>query len=98
MLFAAVTDTHTDVISPQPTTRPGQVDAALAVRGPDSVLHCGDITDTGLPDEYDQYDQIMPDPLPGRPGPYAFDVGGVQFIGFDPCHMLQEHRVALVSG
>ena len=64
--FAAVTDTHVNVTSPQSTTRLAQVYAALAVRGPDFVLHCGDITDTGLPDEYDQYDQVVPDALRDR--------------------------------
>ena len=40
--------------------------AAIARRAPDFVLHCGDITDTGLPGEYEWYWQTVPAALRGR--------------------------------
>jgi 3',5'-cyclic AMP phosphodiesterase CpdA len=64
--FAVVADTHVNVTSPQSTTWLGEVYAAIARRGPDFVLHCGDITDTGLPDEYAQYAQTLPPSLLGK--------------------------------
>ena len=64
--FALVTDTHINVTSGQSTTWLTQVYAALARLKPDFVLHCGDITDTGTPDEYDRYWQTVPAALAGK--------------------------------
>ncbi|MGH3152522.1 MAG: PQQ-binding-like beta-propeller repeat protein [Streptosporangiaceae bacterium] len=64
--FAVLTDTH---ISPARTAvveQLGRTYAALAGMAPDFVLHCGDITDTGLPHEYDLYQQAVPAALRGR--------------------------------
>ena len=66
LLFAVLTDTH---ISPARTAAVEQLSrtyAALAGMAPDFVLHCGDITDTGLPREYDLYQQAVPAGLRGR--------------------------------
>ena len=67
--FAIVTDTHvglvptTPIIPATPTAltapaasaaRLSRVYEAIAGLAPDFVLHCGDITDTGLPGEYDR--------------------------------------------
>ncbi|WP_203923477.1 outer membrane protein assembly factor BamB family protein [Rugosimonospora africana] len=64
--FAVVTDTHINLTNTQSTTWLAQIYAALATREPDFVLHCGDIADTGQPDEYDRYAQILPDALRGK--------------------------------
>lgn len=64
--FALVTDTHINVDSPLTTQRLTQVWASIAARTPDLVLHCGDITDTGRPDEFDRYAEILPPSLHGK--------------------------------
>ena len=64
--FAVVADTHVNVTSTQSTTWLTRVYAAVAQRYPDFVLHCGDITDTGQPDEYARYEQSIPGELAGR--------------------------------
>ncbi|MEV6993050.1 PQQ-binding-like beta-propeller repeat protein [Streptomyces sp. NPDC093228] len=64
--FALVTDTHVNVGSPQTTQWLTQVWASIAARTPDLVLHCGDITDTGRPDEFDRYAEILPPELHGK--------------------------------
>ncbi|TFV32653.1 hypothetical protein E4K10_23235 [Streptomyces sp. T1317-0309] len=61
-----VTDTHVNVGSPQTTQWLTQVWASIAARTPDLVLHCGDITDTGRPDEFDRYAEILPPELHGK--------------------------------
>ncbi|MGW4485647.1 outer membrane protein assembly factor BamB family protein [Amycolatopsis sp. NPDC004368] len=66
LTFAAVSDTHVNTTSPQSTTWLAQVYQSIARRDPDLVLHCGDITDTGLPDEYDQYGRLLPEELRGK--------------------------------
>ena len=63
--FAMVTDTHVGT-SLASAERLGRVYAAVARLGPDFVLHCGDITDTGLPGEYERYWQTVPAALSGR--------------------------------
>ena len=63
--FAMVTDTHVGM-SPASVERLRPVYAAIARRAPDFVLHCGDITDTGLPGEYERYWQTVPVALRGR--------------------------------
>ncbi|MFI5611868.1 PQQ-binding-like beta-propeller repeat protein [Amycolatopsis sp. NPDC051903] len=64
--FAAVSDTHVNTTSPQSTAWLTLVYQSIARREPDLVLHSGDITDTGLPDEYEQYGTVVPDALRGR--------------------------------
>ena len=64
--FAVLADTH---ISPARTTtvdQLGRTYAALAAMAPDFVLHCGDITDTGLAAEYELYQHAVPAALRGR--------------------------------
>jgi outer membrane protein assembly factor BamB/predicted phosphodiesterase len=63
--FAMVTDTHVGM-SPASAERLRPVYTAIARRAPDFVLHCGDITDTGLPGEYERYWQTVPAALRGR--------------------------------
>jgi outer membrane protein assembly factor BamB len=63
--FAMVTDTHVGLTAAS-AQRLGQVYAAIARLGPDFVLHCGDVTDTGLPGEYERYEQAVPVALRGR--------------------------------
>jgi outer membrane protein assembly factor BamB/predicted phosphodiesterase len=63
--FAMVTDTHVG-FAPGSAERSRLVYAAIARLGPDFVLHCGDVTDTGLPGEYERYQQIVPAALRGR--------------------------------
>jgi outer membrane protein assembly factor BamB/predicted phosphodiesterase len=63
--FAMVTDTHVG-ISLASAERLRRVYAAVARLAPDFVLHCGDITDTGLPGEYERYWQTVPAALRGR--------------------------------
>jgi len=62
--FAMVTDTHVGMTATS-VERLRPVYAAIARRAPDFVLHCGDITDTGLPDEYERYWQTVPAALRG---------------------------------
>ena len=64
--FALVTDTHVNVNTPETTRWLTQVWASIAARTPDLVLHCGDITDTGRPDEFDRYAEILPPELHGK--------------------------------
>ncbi|MFJ2398979.1 PQQ-binding-like beta-propeller repeat protein [Streptomyces sp. NPDC087843] len=64
--FALVSDTHVNVDSPQSTVWLTQVWASIAARDPDLVLHCGDITDTGRPDEFDRYAEVLPTALHGK--------------------------------
>ena len=63
--FAMVTDTHVGMTAVS-VERVRPVYAAIARRAPDFVLHCGDITDTGLPGEYERYWQTVPAALRGR--------------------------------
>src|SRR2546429_531108 len=63
--FAMVTDTHVGMV-PASAERLRQVYAAIARLAPGFVLHCGDITDTGLAGEYARYWQTVPAALRGR--------------------------------
>ena len=63
--FAMVTDTHAGMAAAS-AERLRLVYAAIARLAPDFVLHCGDITDTGLPGEYERYRQSVPAALRGR--------------------------------
>jgi outer membrane protein assembly factor BamB len=63
--FAMVTDTHVG-LAPASAQRLGRVYAAIGRLAPDFVLHCGDITDTGLAGEYELYQQMVPAALRGR--------------------------------
>jgi outer membrane protein assembly factor BamB/predicted phosphodiesterase len=64
--FAMVTDTHVGLPPSGLVKRLSLVYAAIARLAPDFVLHCGDITDTGLPGEYDRYQAAVPAALRGR--------------------------------
>jgi outer membrane protein assembly factor BamB/3',5'-cyclic AMP phosphodiesterase CpdA len=64
--FALVSDTHVSVSRPESAERLAQVYGAIARLEPDLVLHCGDITDTGLAGEYALYRQVVPVGLAGR--------------------------------
>ena len=64
--FAMVTDTHVGLPPSGLAERLSLVYAAIARLAPDFVLHCGDITDTGLPGEYDRYRAAVPAALRGR--------------------------------
>src|ERR1700751_2896330 len=77
--FAMVTDTHVGM-SLASAERLRAVYAAVARLAPDFVLHCGDITDTGLPGEYERYWQTVPAALRGR----SRQVPGKHEVGGDP--------------
>jgi outer membrane protein assembly factor BamB len=64
--FAMVTDTHVGLPPSGLAERVSLVYAAIARLAPDFVLHCGDITDTGMPAEYDRYQAAVPAALRGR--------------------------------
>jgi outer membrane protein assembly factor BamB/3',5'-cyclic AMP phosphodiesterase CpdA len=64
--FAVVSDTHISAAHPGSAERLAQVYGTIARLAPDLVLHCGDITDTGLPSEYRLYRQVLPAALNGR--------------------------------
>ena len=64
--FAMVSDTHVSTARAGLAARLTQVYGAIAGLAPDLVLHCGDITDTGLPREYGLYRRTLPAALDGR--------------------------------
>lgn len=64
--FAVVSDTHANVAESQRQQSIAKVFASIAQRDPAFVLHCGDVTDTGLPDEYDLFAQALPASLQGK--------------------------------
>jgi outer membrane protein assembly factor BamB len=66
LAFGAVSDTHVNVSDPSGQRSLALVYAALARHDPAFVLHCGDITDTGLEEEYDRYAQLIPSGLAGK--------------------------------
>jgi outer membrane protein assembly factor BamB len=64
-----VTDTHVGLAPAAPIAPAAwlsRVYQAIARLAPEFVLHCGDITDTGLSGEYDRYHQAVPAALRGR--------------------------------
>jgi outer membrane protein assembly factor BamB/3',5'-cyclic AMP phosphodiesterase CpdA len=65
LCFALVSDTHISAVHPGSAERLAQVYGAIARLAPDLVLHCGDVTDTGLPNEYRLYRQVVPAALSG---------------------------------
>src|ERR1700759_1161320 len=77
--FAMVTDTHVGLTAAS-AQRLGLVYAAIARLGPAFVLHCGDVTDTGLPGEYERYEQAVPAALRGR----IRHVAGNHDVRWDP--------------
>jgi outer membrane protein assembly factor BamB len=64
--FAMVSDTHLSLSDPAVTSRMALVWKSIAAAGPDFVLHCGDITDTGFTGEFDLYESLVPPSLAGR--------------------------------
>jgi len=64
--LAVVSDTHVGVGRGGAAQRLALVFGAIARLEPDLVVHCGDITDTGLPEEYDLYRRVLPAGLAGR--------------------------------
>lgn len=66
LAFALITDTHLSVADPANAGRMALVWASLAKAGPDFVLHCGDITDTGFAEEFDLFDSLVPPALADR--------------------------------
>jgi outer membrane protein assembly factor BamB/predicted phosphodiesterase len=64
--LAVVSDTHASVGRGGSAERLDLVFGAIARLEPDLVVHCGDITDTGLPEEYDLYRRVLPAALAGR--------------------------------
>jgi outer membrane protein assembly factor BamB/predicted phosphodiesterase len=87
--FAMVTDTHVGLPPSGPAEWLSLVYAAIARLAPDFVLHCGDITDTGLPGEYDRYRAVVPAALRGR----IRHVPGNHDVRWDPTAkaLYQEH-------
>src|SRR5690348_4048886 len=61
-----VTDTHVGVPASRLAGRGGLVYAGIAGFAAGFVLRCGDITDTGLPGDYDRYQAAVPAALRGR--------------------------------
>jgi 3',5'-cyclic AMP phosphodiesterase CpdA len=64
--FALVTATHASRTRAAAMAHLSAVYDAIARHAPEFVLHCGDVTDTGLPDEYDLYRRALPAALDGR--------------------------------
>jgi PQQ-like domain/Calcineurin-like phosphoesterase len=64
--FAVVSDTHASVDRAGSAERLALVFGAIARLEPDLVVNCGDITDTGLPEEYLLYRRTLPGALAGR--------------------------------
>jgi outer membrane protein assembly factor BamB/predicted phosphodiesterase len=64
--FALVTDTHASPARVEAARHLRRVYAAIARLDPDFVLHCGDVTDTGLRSEYDLYQRAVPVALADR--------------------------------
>lgn len=61
--FAMVTDTHANIEEPERTAHLERVMEHIASRDPAFVLNCGDITDLGIPEEFDLYRSTIPDSL-----------------------------------
>jgi calcineurin-like phosphoesterase family protein len=77
--FAMVTDTHVGMAAAS-AERLRRVYQAIARLTPGFVLHCGDITDTGLAGEYERYEQAVPAALRGR----IWHVPGNHDVRWDP--------------
>ncbi len=93
--FAMVADTHVGT-SRASAERLRLVYAAVARLAPDFVLHCGDITDTGLPGEYQRYRQAVPAALRGL----IRHVPGNHDARWDPAAKgsYREHGIRLPAG
>lgn len=61
--FALVSDTHLNPAAPERTTWMRDVFAAIVDRDPAFVLHCGDLTDYGSPEQLELYASTIPDAL-----------------------------------
>ena len=77
--FALVSDTHVGMAAAS-AERLRRVYQAIARLAPGFVLHCGDITDTGLAGEYERYEQAVPAALRGR----IWHVPGNHEVRWDP--------------
>ncbi|MEU5565869.1 PQQ-binding-like beta-propeller repeat protein [Micromonospora musae] len=64
--FALISDTHLNPAAPARTETMRAVFAAIAERDPAAVLHCGDITDSGSPEQIALYRSTVPAELAGR--------------------------------
>jgi outer membrane protein assembly factor BamB/3',5'-cyclic AMP phosphodiesterase CpdA len=85
--FALVSDTHISVSRPESAERLAQVYGAIAQLAPDLVLHCGDITDTGMQAEYALYRQVVPAGLADR----VRHVPGNHEVRWDPTAKVRYH-------
>ncbi|MEO3818288.1 PQQ-binding-like beta-propeller repeat protein [Plantactinospora sp. B24E8] len=74
--FALVSDTHLNPAAPNRTDSMRAVFQAIAARDPLAVLHCGDITDSGSPEQIALYQSTIPAGLAARirytPGNHEF--------------------------
>ncbi len=61
--FAVVTDTHEDVIEQERARELTRLLTMVEGMNPDFVLHCGDITDYGVDDEFSLYRSAVPNGL-----------------------------------
>lgn len=64
--FALLTDTHVNVQSPGSTVLLERCYASIARRDAAAVLHCGDITDTGLAEQLIRAGEAVPNALRGK--------------------------------
>ncbi|MEV6285042.1 PQQ-binding-like beta-propeller repeat protein [Kribbella sp. NPDC051770] len=58
--FAVITDTHADVVLPDRSKDLNRMLTVAQGMHPDFVLHCGDITDYGVDDEFAMYRSSIP--------------------------------------
>jgi len=61
--FAVITDTHEDVTLLERATELNRLLTVVQGMSPDFVLHCGDITDYGVDDEFSLYRSAVPNSL-----------------------------------
>ncbi len=66
LAFALISDTHLSIANSASAGRMALVWESIAKAGPQFVLHCGDITDTGFAAEFDLYDSLVPASLARR--------------------------------
>ncbi len=66
MTLALISDTHLNPAAPARTETMRAVFQAIAAREPGAVLHCGDITDSGTPEQIALYQSTVPAGLAER--------------------------------